>query len=145
VEGWTDLEYSAVAMLRTTVLAFAVVALLSKFALGGELCVMCVKPDAVYRCSVDQSTQFAKFKFGKEIQGRVCIRVLSKKGGHERCAIVQNSNAICDGSPRTITFTDYEQAMAGDGTSTYEPGLIAKVGDKITKTWICVTSLFKIC
>jgi hypothetical protein len=99
----------------------------------------------MYRCTVDQSTQFVRLKFGEEVQGRICTKVLAKKGNHERCAVSQNSDAVCDGSPITITFTDYEQIIAGDETSTYEPGLIAKVGNKITQTWICVTSLFKDC
>ena len=121
------------------------VAFFSNFVSAGELCVVCVKPDASYRCTVDQSTQFAKFKFGEEVQGHICTKVLTKKGGHERCMVVQNSSAACDGLPRTITFTDYQQVLASDGNSTYEPGLIPTIGNKITKAWICVTSMFKDC
>jgi hypothetical protein len=131
-------------MLRNT--ALAIVALgFSSFASAGELCVVCTKPDATYRCTVDQSTRFVKFKFGDEIQGHICTKVLTKKGSHERCTVVQNPNAACDGPPRTITFTDYQQMLASDGSSTYEPGLIAVVGNKINKTWICITSIFKDC
>ena len=60
--------------------------------------------------------------------------MLAKKGGHERCNVVQNANAACDGPPRTITFTDYQQVLASDGSSTYEPGLVALIGNKINKT-----------
>lgn len=130
-------------MLRNT-LAIVVIGL-SSFASAGELCVVCTKPDATYRCTVDQSTRFVKFKFGDEIQGHICTIMLIKKGSHERCTVVQNPNAACDGPPRTITFTDYQQMQASDGSSTYEPGLIAVVGNKINKTWICITSIFKDC
>ena len=131
-------------MLRRTTLALAVISF-SSSASAGELCVVCAKPDATYRCTLDQSTRFANFKFGEDIQGRVCTKVLAKKGGHERCNVVQNANAACDGPPRTITFTDYQQMLASDGSSTYEPGLIAVIGNKINKTWICITSIFKDC
>jgi hypothetical protein len=130
-------------MLRNT-LAIVVIGL-SSFASAGELCVVCTKPDATYRCTVNQSTRFVKFKFDDEIQGHICTKVLTKKGSHERCTVVQNPNAACDGPPRTITFTDYQQMQASDGSSTYEPGLIAVVGNKINKTWICITSIFKNC
>ena len=130
-------------MLRNT-LAIVVIGL-SSFASAGELCVVCTKPDATYSCTVDQSTRFVKFKFGDEIQGHICTIMLTKKGSHERCTVVQNPNAACDGPPRTITFTDYQQMQASDGSSTYEPGLIAVVGNKINKTWICITSIFKDC
>ena len=89
--------------------------------------------------------RFANFRFGEDIQGRVCTKVLGKKGGHERCSVVQHANAGCDGPPRTITFTDYQQMLASDGSSTYEPGLIPTISNKINKTWICITSIFKDC
>jgi hypothetical protein len=129
-------------------IALAIVAvgfLFTKFGLAGELCVVCVKPDATYRCTVDQSTRFLKFKLGEEVQGHICTKVLAKKGSHERCTVVQNASASCDGLPRTITFTDYQQMLASEGTSTYEPGLIQTIGNKITKAWICITSMFKDC
>ena len=126
--------------------ALAIVAIaFSDLASAGELCVVCAKPDATYRCAVDQSTQFGKFKFGEEVQSHICTKVLAKKGGHERCIVVQNAIAACEGLLRTITFTDYQQMLASEGTSTYEPGLIPTIGNKITKAWICVTSIFKDC
>jgi len=131
-------------MLRTTALAIVIICC-SSLASAGELCVVCAKPDATYRCTVDQSTQFVKFKFGEEVQGHICTKVLAKKGSHERCNVVQNTSTACEGLPRTITFTDYQQLLASDGTSTYEPGLIPTIGNKITKAWICITSMFKDC
>ena len=131
-------------MPRRTALAIVVIAC-SDLASAGELCVVCAKPDATYRCTVDQSTQFGTFKFGEEVQGHICTKVLTKKGSHEHCTVVQNANATCDGLPRTITFTDYQQVLASDGTSTYEPGLLPTIGNKITKAWICLTSMFKDC
>ena len=131
-------------MLHRTALAIAVISF-SSFASAGELCVVCAKPDATYRCTLDQSTRFGNFRFGEEIQVRVCTKVLAKKGSHERCTVVQNANAACDGPPKTITFTDYQQVLASDGSSTYEPGLVARIGNKINKTWICITSIFKDC
>ena len=131
-------------MLRRTALAIAVINF-SSFASAGELCVVCAKPDATYRCTLDQSTRFGNFRFSEEIQVRVCTKVLAKKGSHERCTVVQNANATCDGPPKTITFTDYQQVLASDGSSTYEPGLVALIGNKINKTWICITSIFKNC
>jgi hypothetical protein len=131
---------------RIAVAIVAVGFLSTRFASAGELCVVCVKPNATYRCTVDQSTQFAKFKFGEEVQGHICTKVLAKKGTHEHCIVVQNASATCDdGLPRTITFTDYQQMLASDGSSTYEPGLIPTVGNKITKAWICIISMFKDC
>ncbi len=131
-------------MPRRTALAIVAIAC-PGLASAGELCVVCAKPDATYRCTVDQSTQFAKFKFGEEVQGHICTKVLAKKGSHEHCTVVQNASAACDGLPRTITFTDYQQVLASDGNSTHEPGLIPTIGNKITKAWICVTSMFKDC
>ena len=131
-------------MLRRAALAIAVISF-SSFASAGELCVVCAKPDATYRCTLDQSTGFGNFRFGEEIQVRVCTKVLAKKGSHERCTLVKNANAACDGPPKTITFTDYQQVLASDGSSTYEPGLVALIGNKINKTWICITSIFKDC
>ena len=134
----------AASMLRRTALAIAVISF-SSIASAGELCVVCAKPDATYRCTLDQSTRFGNFRFGEEIQVRVCTKVLAKKGSHERCTVVQNANAACDGPLKTITFTDYQQVLASDGSSTYEPGLVALIGNKINKTWICITSIFKDC
>ncbi len=131
-------------MLRTIALTTVIIGC-SSLAFASELCVVCAKPDATYRCTVDQSTQFAKFKFGQDLQGHICTKVLTKKGSHEHCTVVQNANATCDGLPRTITFTDYQQVLASDGTSTYEPGIIPTIGNKITKAWICITSMFKDC
>lgn len=131
-------------MFRTIALAIIAMECLS-FVSASELCVVCAKPDATYRCTVDQSTQFAKFKFGEDIQGHICTKVLTKKGSHEHCTVVQNAIATCDGLPRTISFTDYQQMLASDGTSTYEPGLIPTIGNKINKAWICLTSMFKDC
>jgi hypothetical protein len=131
-------------MLRNTALALVAVGL-SSFASAGELCVVCAKPDATYRCTVDQSTRYVNLKFGGEVQGHICTKVLAKKGSHERCIVVQNANAACEGQPRTITLTDYQQVLASDGSSTYEPGLFAMMSNKINKTWICIASMFKDC
>ena len=131
-------------MVRTAAIAIVIVGC-SSFALAGELCVVCAKPDAAYKCTLDQSIQFAKFKFGEEVQGHICTKVLARKGSHERCTVVQNANTACDGLPRTVTFTDYQQILAGKESSTYEPGLIAIIGNKINKTWICIASMFKDC
>jgi hypothetical protein len=113
--------------------------------MAARMCVVCAKADATCRCTVDQSTQFGKFKFGEDIQDHTCAKALAKKGGDEHCAVVQNANVTCGGLPRTITFTDYQQMLASDGGSTYEPGLIPTIGNKITKAWICLASMFKDC
>jgi hypothetical protein len=131
-------------MLRNTALAIVAVGF-SSFASAGELCVVCTKPDATYRCTVDQSTRYVNLKFGGEVQGHICTKVLAKKGSHERCIVVQNANDACEGQPRTITLTDYQQVLASDGSSTYEPGLFAMMSNKINKTWICIASMFKVC
>ena len=131
-------------MLRTTALVIVIICC-SSVASATELCVVCTKPDATYRCTVDQSTQFAKFKFAEEVQSHICTKVLAKKGSHEHCTIVQSASTACDGLPRTITFTDYQQMLASNGNSTYEPGLIPTIGNNITKAWICITSMFKDC
>jgi hypothetical protein len=96
---------------------------------AANFCSICAKPDTIYRCTVDQSTQFVRLKFGEVVQGRICTKVLAKKAimstapFPETPAPSVTALSICDGSPRIITFTDYEQIIAGDETSTYEPGL----------------------
>ena len=49
------------------------------------------------------------------------------------------------GLERTVTVTDYQRAMAGNGESTYEVGAFEIARRSVHDTWLCVASMFKDC
>jgi hypothetical protein len=109
-----------------------------------EACVACEKPAATYRCTFEEPTRNQKFQIGDLVQDEVCTKVLAMQGPHEGCKIVPAAKS-CDGVARTVTVTDYQRIFAGDGESTYEPGVFEIARRNVYATWVCVTSLFNDC
>jgi hypothetical protein len=112
---------------------------------AGETCVACEKPAATYRCTFEEPTRNQKFQVGDLVKGDVCEKVLATQGPHERCKILPDSGKPCDGLARTVTLTDYQRLLAGDGESTYQPGMLEIARRNVYATWVCVTSLFNDC
>lgn len=112
---------------------------------ASEVCVVCDKPAATYRCTLEQVTRDAKFQLGANAQRLACETVLAKSGAHARCAVVDDAKAPCEGPQRTVTVHDLQQIAAGDGEQTYQPGVFEIARRNVYATWICVSSLFKEC
>jgi hypothetical protein len=112
---------------------------------ASEVCVVCDKPAATYRCTLEQVTRDAKFQLGANAQRLACETVLAKTGPHEHCNVVTDVKLPCDGPQRTVTVHDLQQLVAGDGHQTYQPGVFEIARRNVYATWICVSSLFKDC
>jgi hypothetical protein len=130
-------------MLRVA-LAGCLLASLSPSLAAADVCVACDKPAATYVCSLEQVTRDQKFRLGNSVQRHVCAKVLERT--HEKCRIVDDTQP-CNGVAKLVTFTEYQQAIAGgEGSdSTYEPGALEKAKRSMQAAWGCVTSLFNDC
>jgi len=112
---------------------------------AGEVCVACEKPAATYRCTFEEPTRNRKFQVGDLVQDEVCTKVLAMQGPHEGCKILPDAAQTCDGLARTVTLADYQRIFAGDGESTYQPGVLEIARRNVYATWVCVTTLFNDC
>jgi len=130
-------------MVRTIAASCLILALSASLS-AGEVCVACDKPAAVYRCTLEQPTRNANLQLGEKAERHVCEKVLATTGPHESCQIVLDAKP-CNGVARTVTLTQYQQAIAGDGESTYQPGVLELARRSVNATWVCVTSLFNDC
>jgi hypothetical protein len=110
-----------------------------------EVCVACEKPGATYRCTFEEPTRNRKFQIGELVQGEICPKVLAMQGPHAGCKILPAAAEPCDGVARTVTLTDYQRLLAGDGESTYQPGVLEIARRNVYATWVCVTTLFNDC
>ncbi len=130
-------------MRRLFAFAFAVASLIAP-ARAAELCIACEGPVATYRCSVEQPSE--KFDLGSALEQQMCSKVMEKKGAHAKCHVATiPEGGTCDGPARTATVSEYQQATAGAGESTYEPGVFEVARRNVHSTWQCVTSGFKDC
>ena len=110
-----------------------------------EICIACVEPKATYSCTPELPVGNAGTDLGTGLQGKACATVLAKNGGHQSCHAV-NTSEPCDGHARTVTLTDYQRAIAGNGQpSTYQPGVLEMARQNVQDTWRCVSSLFDDC
>jgi hypothetical protein len=112
---------------------------------ASEVCVVCDKPAATYRCALEQFTRNSKFQLGADAQRLACETVLAKSGPHAHCKVVADTEVPCEGPQRTVTVRDLQQIMAGDGEQTYQPGVFEIARRNVYATWICVSSMFKDC
>lgn len=111
---------------------------------AGELCIACEEPAAAYRCSVEQPSE--KHAIGASLELEICGKVLAKKGGHQKCHVAAvPEGGKCEGGERTVSVTDYQRAISGNGESTYEVGALEIARRNVHDTWTCVTSMFKDC
>lgn len=130
-------------MRRVFAFAFAVASLIAP-ARAAELCILCEEPVATYRCSVEQP--FEKFDLGDTLEQQICSKVMETKGAHAKCHVATIADGgTCDGPERTATVSEYQQATAGTGESTYEPGALEVARRNVHSTWVCMTSMFKDC
>ncbi len=83
---------------------FAVFAVAAPSADANEVCVSCSGPEAVYRCTVDQSASVEAYRYGKRILQFVCISELARQGNHQKCR-VQRGEGACIGIERTVSLT----------------------------------------
>lgn len=64
---------------------------------GGEVCVRCDNPFAIYRCQLDHPAA------GPETPvGFVCITELAKQNGHRTCAVSRDAGTACAGDPVVV-------------------------------------------
>jgi len=109
-----------------------------------EVCIACDEPAATYACTFDQAMRDVTLNLGSAVQGHVCEKVLAQAGPHAGCRLIETVEP-CNGIARTVTLADYQQAMAGDVESTYQPGVLELARRKVYATWVCVTSMFNDC
>jgi hypothetical protein len=112
---------------------------------ASEVCVVCDKPAATYRCTLEQFTRDPKFQLGAEAQRLACETVLAKMGAHAHCKVAPDPMLPCDGPQRTVSVRDLQQIAASDGEQTYQPGVFEIARRNVYATWICVSSMFKDC
>jgi hypothetical protein len=130
-------------MLRIIVATFVCLSITASLR-AGEICLACEKPAATYRCTFEEPTRNQKVQIGDLVQDDVCAKVLAAQGPHEGCKILP-AGQTCDGLPRTVTISDYQKIFAGDGESTYQPGVLEIARRNVYATWVCVTTLFNDC
>lgn len=78
---------------------------------AAEICVSCSGPEAIYRCTVDQSADVESYRHGKRILQFVCITELARQGGHQKCR-AQRTEGPCIGIERNVSLTAPLDAMA---------------------------------
>jgi hypothetical protein len=123
-------------MVRTIMVAC--IALSAAQALAGEeVCVVCEKPQATYRCTFDQTSHDSRLVLGDAASEHVCENVLEKAGPHASCKTIKSAEP-CNGVPRTVTVADYQRYVASDGHSTYQQGFLEKAQK-------CLSSFFGDC
>jgi len=111
---------------------------------SSELCLVCEEPAASYRCNVERPS--TRFDLGDDIEREICAKVLAKQGEHGKCQRVEvPEGGTCKGPSRTVTLTDYQRVVSGNGESTYEVGALEIARRNVHNTWLCVTSMFKDC
>jgi len=131
-------------MLRVAIAA-GVILSVSHALEADELCIVCENPAATYRCTFDQSTRDQRLQVGDVVQAQICENVLEKAVPHKSCKLVPPGPEPCNGVPRTVTVADFQRFVAGDGHSTYQPGVLEKAQRGVSSTWNCLASFFGDC
>ncbi len=129
-------------MIRTLAAACLVVTLSSSLE-ASEVCIACEAPAATYRCSLDRTSLDSRVKLGDSVEGKVCEKVLSKLGPHGTCKMVELQP--CNGTTKSVTLADYQRTLTDNGEQTYQPSVLEQAQNSMSKTWTCMSSLFKNC
>ena len=129
-------------MIRTLGAACLIVTLSSSLE-ASEVCVTCEAPAATYRCSLDRTSMDARIKLGDAAERKACEKVLSKLGPHGSCKMVELQP--CNGATKSITLADVQRALTDSSEHTYQPSMLEQAQNGMSKTWTCVSSLFKDC
>lgn len=58
-----------------------------------QVCVTCTDPSAIYLCNVQPGTGLLAGTGGQ----LACLTELSKRGGHDKCSVMRQSDGRCDG------------------------------------------------
>ncbi len=129
-------------MIKTIVAACLVVALAAS-PQASEVCIACQGPVVTYRCSIDRTSLDSRIKIGEQTERKVCEKVLAKLGPHGECKAVDTQP--CKGTLKSLTLADYQRALADNSEQTYQPSVLEQAQNGMSKTWNCVSSLFKDC
>lgn len=129
-------------MIRT-ILAACLVVTLSSSLQANEVCVACEAPAATYRCSLDRTSIDSRLKLGDSAERKVCEKVLSRLGPHGTCRMVELQP--CTGTTKSVTLSDYQRALTDSSEQTYQPSVLEQAQNSMSKTWTCMSSLFKDC
>jgi len=129
-------------MIKIIAAACLVVALSTSLA-ASEVCVACQNPVLTYRCAIDRTSLDARIKVSDQAERKVCEKVLAKLGPHGECKVVDAQP--CKGTLKSLTLADYQRALADNSEQTYQPSVLEQAQHGMSKTWGCVSSLFKDC
>jgi hypothetical protein len=110
---------------------------------ASEVCVACEAPAATYRCSLDRTSIDSRIKLGDTAERKVCEKVLTRLGPHGACRMVELQP--CNGTTKSVTLAEYQRALTSDNEQTYQPSVLEQAQHGMSKTWGCVSSLFKDC
>jgi hypothetical protein len=110
---------------------------------ASEVCVACEAPAATYRCSLDRTSIDSRLKLGDTAERKVCEKVLTRLGPHGACRMVELQP--CNGTTKSVTLAEYQRALTSDNEQTYQPSVLEQAQKSMSKTWGCVSSLFKDC
>jgi hypothetical protein len=110
---------------------------------ASEVCVACEAPVATYRCSLDRTSIDSRLKLGDSAERKVCEKVLTRLGPHGSCRMVELQP--CNGTTKSVTLADYQRALSETGEQTYQPSVLEQAQHGMSKTWVCVSSLFTNC
>ena len=143
-------------MFRPLALASALIFIAPGLVGAGDVCVSCVNPSAIYKCSADKSAKLDKYGVEDKVLPPVCAQVLAKLGRHESCQAMGKAGEPCDGIAKTIGLSDLQKAAAGGSGDSVVPSLGERagsaaqsagdtIGGVFKKSWDCVTSLFQEC
>lgn len=94
-----DRKHAHAAVARLTGLIAALAAFAPSPAAALEFCVVCSKPDTVYRCAFDD-TGIAR-QSGLQLH---CISTLAREGAHESCTIERNKAGPCAGNLKVLAL-----------------------------------------
>ena len=126
-----------------TIVAVGFVVALSASPQASEVCIACQNPVLTYRCAIDRTSLDSRIKIGEQTERKVCEKVLAKLGPHGECKAVDTQP--CNGTLKSLTLADYQRALADSSEQTYQPSVLEQAQNGMSKTWTCVSSLFKDC
>lgn len=124
-----------------------------------EYCVACVQPPATYRCVIGD----ARLAGGQPLQA-FCTSTLARDGGHRGCQIKPGTVFDCDGPVKRVATGAPNPSAPAPAQEKAPPATVDQlakdavrssgkqaqeateaVGQKASKAWACVLSLFTSC
>jgi hypothetical protein len=74
-------------------------------AAGQEVCVACTGPAKTYRCQIAAGEGQALLKRSDKLSQLACIAELSRRGGHDTCAVKRDGFSTCLGDVEIVSAT----------------------------------------